>query len=358
MVPCCHVLCCVSCCGVPPCLVVGCRCSLCVLLCCAVLLVATVCCAAYLVVSPPCVARVVACFLVVVCVAVCCAVSLGAVLRRAAALCSPLRCVVVHSVVLSRSFPVLLRVVSCPQALFGALGSCACPRCMLSCLPALRALCCVCFGVVRLCVLLFAAVLCAVCVPGCGAVRSLFSPLFPSRPVRCCAALCWCGCVVLFAWSGLFLTPGVAVRCCRSCGFLQCCALLLRVVPCRPVPRCVVLRPPARVAGSPVMRCVLLCGSAPPLCPAPLCCAPWCCVAVWCCGVLSCCLVCILVCVGSLSPTSKTTAKFVKILFRLLKKMKSYTPQHTRRQAARPCLHHGRTCDPAMVAVSWKASAL
>ena len=30
----------------------------------------------------------------------------------------------------------------------------------------------------------------------------------PLRPVPCCAALCWCPCVVLSAWSALFLVPG------------------------------------------------------------------------------------------------------------------------------------------------------
>ena len=67
----------------------------------------------------------------------------------------------------------------------------------------------VCFAVVCRCVVLFAAVLCAVCVPGCPAVRSLSSPpcavllLGPALP-WCPAPLCrapWCRAAVW--WCGV-----------------------------------------------------------------------------------------------------------------------------------------------------------
>ena len=169
-----------------------------------------------------------------------------------------------------------------------------------------------------MCVLAWSVDVCC-CLPLCfvlcaswGVVLCVSSPL---RSLRCWAALCWCGCVVQFAWSMLFLAPGAAVRCCQSCGFLRCCAVLLRAVPRHPVARCVVLRSPARVAGCPVVRCGLLCGPALPWCPAPLCCAPWCYAAVWCCGVLSSCHVCFLVCVCSLSPTLIPPQNLLKIFF-------------------------------------------
>ena len=69
--------------------------------------------------------------------------------------------------------------------------------------------CCVCFVVARWCVLLFAALLCAVCVPGCCAVRTLSSPL--------CAVLCFAvlvARVVLFVWCVLLLAPCAVV--CRG----------------------------------------------------------------------------------------------------------------------------------------------
>ena len=108
-----------------------------------------------------------------------CAVPCCCALQRPALCC----CALCHVVSV---FSVLLRVVSCPQALSVALGSCAFRHCELPCLPALCALCFVCFGGFCCCVSLFAAVLCAVCVLGCCAVRFLSSPP--------CAVL---GCAVL-----------------------------------------------------------------------------------------------------------------------------------------------------------------
>ena len=201
---------------------------------------------------------------------------------------------------------VLPRAVSCAWPLSVALGSCAFRRCVFCavCVLACSAGACCC------------SLLCFVLCASWGVVLCIPCPL---RPVWCCAALCWCGCGVLFVWSVLFLALGAAMRCCLLCGLLRCSAVMLRAVPRRPVARCVVLRPAAQVAGCRVVRCWLLCGPALPWRPAPLCCAPCCCSAVWCCGALSCCLVCFVACVGLLSPTLKTTAKFVNIFFQLLK---------------------------------------
>ena len=81
---------------------------------------------------------------------------------------------------------VLPLAVSCPRVLSVALGSCVLWRCVLWFFPALCALCCVCFLVLWWYVLLFAAVVCAVAVLGCLAVRSPSSPLCA---VLCCALL-------------------------------------------------------------------------------------------------------------------------------------------------------------------------
>ena len=143
------------------------------------------------------------------------AVSLGAVLRRVAPPCVVLLCAVWFSF----AHLVPLPAVSCPRALFVALGSCTVRRCVWWCFPALSALCCVFVAVVCLCVLLFAAVLCAVVVLGCLAVRFL-----SSRSGRCGAALCWCACVVLFVWSGT--VSGT------QCFGALLCVLLLPVVCC------------------------------------------------------------------------------------------------------------------------------
>ena len=179
---CCAVVCCCVSCRVPGFAVrLGCsRCDLlsCFGLCCRVLCCAASwvrCCAALLPVVPP-----------------------GVVLLGAVLFC------------LARLVPLL--VVPCPLVLPVALGSCALRRCVSRCLPALCALCCVCFVVACWCVLLFDAVLCAVCVLGWRAVCSLSSPL--------CAVLC---CAVL-------VRLRCAVRVVRAVAGARCCGALLCVV--------------------------------------------------------------------------------------------------------------------------------
>ena len=107
-----------------------------------------------------------------------------------------------------------LLVAPCPLALPVALGTCALRRCVLRCSPVLCSLCCVCFVVAWWCVLLFAALLCAVCVPGRCAVRSLSSLL--------CAVLCFAVLVHLRC----------AVRVVRAVAGAWCCGALLCVVLC------------------------------------------------------------------------------------------------------------------------------
>ena len=199
-----------------------------------------------------------------------------------------------------------LLVAPCPLALPVALGPCALRRCVLWCAPALCAPCCVCFVVARWCLLLFAALPCAVCVSGCCAVRSLCSPfcavlcfavLVPSRcavrVVRAVAGAWCCGallCVVLFpvvcrgAVLGLVTRGCLLVACfgvavpawprgllpCGWCGLLVCCgALLSCVVFCGAV----LSRGAVLLCSAVVLRCFwgLLC---PPVgCRAVLCCA-------------------------------------------------------------------------------------
>ena len=169
-----------------------------------------------------------------------------------------------------------LLAVSCPFAVVRHLVSCAFRRCVLGRFSALRALCFVCFALLCWCVLLFAAVLGAVCVLLCPAVCSLSSPLCA---VKCCTvlvhlrrAVCFVGavaasrysgalqCVVLFPLGFCGGMPRCAVgcvlcwaaaRCALSwCGLLCCagtfcvgvhawCGFLLRpfppFVPCSPV---------------------------------------------------------------------------------------------------------------------------
>ena len=155
---------------------------------------------------------------------------LGAVCRvLCCAVCPWVRCcaallrVVSPGVVLSgavmlccaRLVPLL--VAPCPLALPVALGPCALRRCVLRCSPALCALCRVCFVVARWCVLLFAALLCTVCVPGCSAVRSLSSPL--------CAVLCFA--VLVRSRCAVPVVHAVAGAWC--CGALLCVVLFLLV---------------------------------------------------------------------------------------------------------------------------------
>ena len=40
--------------------------------------------------------------------------------------------------------------------------------------------------------------------------------------VWCCAAMCWCVCVVLFVWCALVMAAGAVVRCCVLCCFPWC----------------------------------------------------------------------------------------------------------------------------------------
>ena len=104
------------------------------------------------------------------------------------------------------------------------------------------------------------------------------------RSLRCCAALCWCPCVVLFVWSALFLAPGAVMRCCVLCCFLWCASL--RFWPWLPavfvwwrvsvsVSLC------GRVAGFPVVGQLAAAPCSAVLCPVVLCCC-----VVLCCPVL------------------------------------------------------------------------
>ena len=184
------------------------------------------------------------------CAVLCCA-SLGAVLRRAAARCVLRCCADLCCVVL----------VGCHCLLCRALWRCPLPWGPVLCGAAFCGVppCCVCFVVARWCVLLFAALLCAVCVPGCCAVRSLSSPLcaalcFPVlvrlrcavRVVRAvagawCCGVPWCGA----GSAGPWLSAGGVFRC--RCPCLAAWSVSLRlvwfaVVPCFPVSCSVVLR--------------------------------------------------------------------------------------------------------------------
>ena len=163
-----------------------------------------------LVVAPPppllCVSRFSSLPLAAVCRVLCVPVCGAA--PRCCALCPPVLCCRVLCCV--RLVPLL--VAPSPLALPVALGPCALRRCVLRCSPALCALCCVCFVVARWCVLLFAALSCAVCVPGCCAVRSLSSPL--------CAVLCF----------AVLVRSGCAVRVVRAVAGAWCCGALLCVV--------------------------------------------------------------------------------------------------------------------------------
>ena len=156
----------------------------CLFLCCAALLVPAACCAVSLVVLSGWVVR-----------GVCLLPGVGLRSRVArCAVCPWMRCcgalllvvppgvVLLCAVLFCCACLVSLLVVPSSPALPVALGPCALRRCVSRCSPALCALCCVFFVVACWCALLFAAVLCAVCVLGCRAVRTLSSPL--------CAVLC------------------------------------------------------------------------------------------------------------------------------------------------------------------------
>ena len=257
------------------------RCLLgCFFVCCAALLVAAACGALSLVVLYGWFVRGVACCLVLVCVSVCRAVLCGpgcAALLRIV----PPGVVLLCAVLFCCACLVSLLVVPCSLALPVALGPCALRRCVLRCSTALCALCCVCFVVACWCVLLSAAVLCAVSVLGCRAVRSLSSPL--------CAVLC----------SVLLVCLHRAVRVVSAVAGTWCCGALLCVV-LFPLVFCgVVLGLTARGCllvvflgvGVPVWPCGLLpCGWCGLLwCPASLCRVLWCCAVAWCSAVVLCC---------------------------------------------------------------------
>ena len=226
--------------------------------------------------APLCVSRFSSLPLGAVCRVVLCVPGCGAA-PRCCALCRPVLCCrVVYCALL-----VPLLVAPCPLALPVALGPCALRHCVLRCFPALCALCCVCFLVARWCVLLFAALLCAVCVLGCCAVRSLCSPL--------CAVLCL----------AVLVRSRCAVRVVRAVAGAWCCGALLCVVLFPVVCRGAVLGLVARgwllvacfAVGVPVWpRGLLPCGWCGLLwCPAFLCRVLWCCAVAWCCAVVLCC---------------------------------------------------------------------
>ena len=173
-----------------------------------------------------------------VCCAVLCVPGCGAALRCCALCC-----------------PVLCCCVLCCSA---ALRWCRCSSCRAlwcSPLPWGPVLCgalfcgvlprCVCFVVAWWCVLLFVALLCAVCVLGCCAVRSLSSPLCAVlcfavllrlrcavRVVRAVAGTRCCGalpCVVLFP---LVCCGAVLGLVARGCPLVLCCGALLSVCLC------------------------------------------------------------------------------------------------------------------------------
>ena len=185
----------------------------------------------------------------VLCAVLCCA-SLGAVLRRAAARCVLRCCAVLCCVVL----------VGCRCLLRRALWRCPLPWGPVPCGAAFCGVppCCVCFAVARWCMLLFAALFCAVCVPGCCAVRSLSSPLCAVlcfavlvrsrcavRVVRAvagawCCGVPWCGA----GSAGPWLSAGGVFRCRCPCPAAWSVSLRLvwfAVVPCFPVSCSVVL---------------------------------------------------------------------------------------------------------------------
>ena len=103
----------------------------------------------------------------------------------------------------------------------------------------------------------------------------------PLRSMRCCAALCWCPCVVLFPWSGLFLVPRAVGSWCR-CLFLGVRWWLW-------LPGVVLwwcLSALMSMSGHVDRRWASWCGSL--WYPALLCRVLWCCASVSCCGVVPC----------------------------------------------------------------------
>ena len=237
--------------------------------------------------APPlCVSRFSSLPLGAVCRVLCCAVCPW--VRCCAALLRvvPLGVVLSFAVLLCCAGLVPLLVAPCPLALPVALGPCALRCCIVRCSPALCAVCYVFFVVAWWCMLLFAALLCAVCVPGCCAVLSLFSLL---------------GAVLRFA---VLVRLGCAVRLVRAVAGPWCCGALLCVVLFPLVCRGAVLGLVAR--GCLLVACVHVsvpvwprglfpCGWRGLLwCPASLCRVLWCCAVAWCCAVVLCCRVVVL----------------------------------------------------------------
>ena len=168
----------------------------------------------------------------------------------------------------------------------------------------------VCFVVARGCVLLLAALLCAVCVPGCCSVRSLSSPLCAVLcfavlvRLRCavrvvlavvgawCCGVPWCGA----GSGGPWLSAGGVFRCpCLAAWSVSLWLVWFAVVPCFPVSCSVVL----------CCRVVLCCCALLSCCGAVGACfaLPW--AVVLCCVVLlvGCavfCLVVVSACCGAL----------------------------------------------------------
>ena len=154
----------------------------------------------------------------------------GAVSRWCAVVCPWVLCCPVLLCVVPPGVVVLWAVLF-PFALLGDVARCVVSwgavrrpvvlclrRCVLSCPPR-----CVCFAVVCCCLVLFPAVLCAVCVVGCRAVHSLSSP--PCAVLLCVPAPPWCP-------APLCCAP----LCCADvwcCGVLSCCRICLVSATCK-----------------------------------------------------------------------------------------------------------------------------
>ena len=234
--------------------------------------------------------------------AVLCCASLGAVLRRA--LCPPVLCCPV--LCCARWVPLL--VAPCPLALPAALGPCAQRRCVLRCSPVL---CVFCRGAVARAVV---ALLCAVCVPGCCAVRSLSSPLCAVlcfavlvrsrcavRVVRAVAGAWCCGVPWCAAGSGgPWLSAGGVFRCrcpCLAAWSVSLWLVWFAVVPCFPVSCSVVLCCRVVLCCCALLSCCGAVGACFALLWAVvLCCAVLCCAVGWLCCFLPGGGVCVLWC--------------------------------------------------------------
>ena len=242
-----------------------------------------------------------------VCCAVLCVPGCGAA-PRCCALCRPVLC--------SRVLCCFVAPLWCRCLLCHALWRCPSPWGPVLCGAVFCGVppCCVLCAV---CVLSWRGGACC-CLPLCfvlcvsrGAV--LCVPCFLC-PVRCCASLCWCACVVLFWWCVLLLAPGAVVCCWVLCFFFWCavvrCCVWWPVVVCRwrvtvsvSLSDRVVCFPVAGVVccGA-LLPCVVCCGAvlsrgAVLLCSAVVlrCCWGLFCPSVACRAVL-CCAVCWLCC--------------------------------------------------------------